>query len=145
MTSVMAVEKTYDIPSVGCLLGSAYQRLTSQLEAALKRDGLKISTAEYMILRALYFRDGLQQCEIAEMIGKDKSSICRSVSSLVRKGLVFTNPVSYKCIQVFITDEARNIKPRIMKIARRRDEALRELASESEISNFTRILKAIVM
>lgn len=132
------------MPYVGCLVGSAFQKLTSQLDEALKQDGIGISSAEYMILRALYFRDGLQQCEIVEMIGKDKSSICRSVGSLAAKGLVDTQQVSYKCIRVSLTDKARCIRPKIMKIARERNNALQSLAAEKDIEVFIRVLKAIV-
>ena len=140
----MENEKTYDMPYVGCLMGSAFQRLTVQLEAALKREGLGITAAEYMILRALYSRDGLQQCEIVDMIGKDKSSICRSVSALAKKNLVNTEPVSYKCIRVWLTEKARKIQPQVMLIAAERHQALLNLATSKDIEAFVRVLKAIV-
>ncbi|MDE7347425.1 MAG: MarR family transcriptional regulator [Muribaculaceae bacterium] len=137
-------EKTYDMPYVGCLMGSAFQRLTVQLEAALKRVGLGITAAEYMIIRALYSRDGLQQCEIVDMVGKDKSSICRSVAALAKKALVRTEPVSYKCIRVWLTDKAREIQPSVMQIATERHQALLNLATRKDIEAFVRVLKAIV-
>lgn len=140
----MENEKTYDMPYVGCLLGAAFQRLTTQLEAVLKREGLGITSAEYMILRALYSRDGLQQCEIVDMIGKDKSSICRSVSALAKKKLVNTEPVSYKCIKVWLTDKAQEIRPQIMQIAAERHQALLDLASTKDIEVFVKVLKAIL-
>ena len=140
----MENEKTYDMPYVGCLIGSAFQRLTVLLEAALKREGLGISAAEYMILRALYSRDGLQQCEIVDMVGKDKSSICRSVSALAKKELVRTEPVSYKCIRVWLTDKARDISQKVMQIADERHNALLNLAAPKEIDAFVKVLKAIV-
>lgn len=140
----MESEKTYDMPYVGCLIGSAFQRLTVQLEATLKREGLGITSAEYMILRALYSQDGLQQCEIVNMIGKDKSSICRSVSALAKKGLVSIESVSYKCIRVWLTDNAREIQPLIMQIAVERHQALLNLAPGKDIEAFVRVLKAIM-
>ena len=140
----MENEKTYDMPYVGCMMGSAFQRLTLQLEAALKREGLGITSAEYMILRALYSRDGLQQCEIVDLVGKDKSSICRSVSALAKKDLVITEPVSYKCIRVWLTDKAREIQPKVMQIAEERHKALLKLAHQKDIEAFVRVLKAIM-
>ena len=136
--------KTYGMPYVGCLMGTAFQRLTTQLEAVLKREGLSITSAEYMILRALYSRDGLQQCEIVEMVGKDKSSICRSVASLVKKGFVNTETLSYKCIRVWLTDKAMETEPLIMRIATERHQALLDLAPEKDIDTFVRVLKAII-
>lgn len=132
------------MPCAGCLMGSAFQKLTVELEAALKREGLGITSAEYMILRALYSRDGLQQCEIVDMVGKDKSSICRSVSTLAKKDLVRTEPVSYKCIRVWLTDKARVIQARVMRIADERHQALLNLATPKDIDAFVRVLKAIM-
>ncbi len=139
----MEDKMTYGMPYVGCLVGAAFQKMVSQLDAALKREGLEITAGEYMILRGLYSQDGLQQCEICDMVGKDKASICRSVSALNKKGLIRTEPVSHKCIRVWLTDKAQEIKPLIMKIADERHQALRALASEAEIEVFTKILKSI--
>lgn len=140
----MENEKTYNTPYVGCLMGAAFQRLNNQLEDTLKRVGVGITAAEYMILRALYSRDGLQQCEIVEIVGKDKSSICRSVSALAKKGLVRTEAVSYKCIRVWLTEKAREIEPKVMKTADERHQALLKLASPKDIGAFVRVLKAII-
>ena len=125
-------------------MGTAFQRLTSQLEKALKESGLDITASEYMIMRALYSSDGLQQCEIADMVGKDKGSISRSVSGLVRKGLVRTEQVSYKCCKVWITEAAVAIRGEVMEIAARRHKALLCLASEKDIETFVRVLNKIV-
>lgn len=140
----MADKKTYELPYLGCLVGTAFQKMISQLEAALKQEGLRVSAGEYMILRSLYFRDGLQQCEICDMVGKDKASICRSVSALDKKGLIKLEPVSHKCIRVWLTAKANEIRPLIMKIAYDRHKALLSLTTEKEIEIFTKILKSIV-
>ena len=92
----MEDKSTYRSPYLGCLVGAAYQKMTSELEIALKRERLSITVGEYMILRALYSHNQLQQCEICQMVGKDKASICRSVSALKKKGLVKTETVSHK-------------------------------------------------
>ncbi|MDE6697839.1 MAG: MarR family winged helix-turn-helix transcriptional regulator [Muribaculaceae bacterium] len=140
----MEDKNIYGSPYLGCLVGAAYQKMTSELEIALKRENLSITAAEYMILRALYSHDQLQQCEICEMVGKDKASISRSVSVLKKKGLVKTEIVSYKCIRVSTTDKAKEIEPLIMKVAYERHQALLSLASEKDIYVFTKILKSII-
>ncbi len=140
----MEDRKTYEMPYVGCLVGAAFQKMISQLDTALKQEGIAITAAEYMILRALYSRDGLQQCEICDMVGKDKASICRSVSALDKKELIKTEQVSHKCIRVWLTEKAQEIRPRIMKIADDRHKALLSLASKAEIEIFTKILISIV-
>lgn len=135
---------TYNTPYIGCLLGTAYQRLISMLEKALREAKLDITAGEYLILRALYSRDGLQQCEIADMVGKDKGAISRTVSAMVRKCLVQTEAVSYKCTRVWVTEKGRAIENKVLEIADLRHKALLTLAPESDIEAFIGVLKKIV-
>ena len=83
---------TYSGPNVGCLLGTAYQTLLSELTDSLDRKGLDITTSEYLVMRALYSNDGLQQCEIAALLGKDKGAISRCVKNLEIRQKEFRNP-----------------------------------------------------
>ena len=135
---------TYRMPCVGCLIGTAFQRLTTQLETALKAAGLKITSAEYMILRALYSQDGLQQCEIAGMVGKDKASVSRSVTALAGKELVRSEQISHKCCRVWLTAKGREIEIRIMTIADERHKALTDLVSREDLEAFQRVLNSII-
>ena len=135
--------RTYATPALGCLVGTAYQTMVRQLSAELKKAGLDISASEYLVLRSLYYKDGSQQCEIAEMVGKDKASVCRSVAGLEKKELVTTESVSYKCLRVYLTGKAREIGPRIMAVAESRHRALTELATADEIEAFTKVLRRI--
>lgn len=109
----------YEMPNVGCMMGAAYQTLVRHLANELQKAGLKITPSEYLIIRSLYTRDGMQQCEIADMIGKDKGAISRGVSSLLKKGLVTTECVSHKCIRVYISETGRKIETQVMGVADR--------------------------
>lgn len=133
----------YSMPNLGCLLGTAYQRLLSQLAAALAEAGLDITTSEYLILRALYTSDGMQQCDIASLISKDKGAVSRCVAAMVRKGLVVTEPVSYKCLRVFLSEKGRQIEPAVMKVSEARHQALVSLVSPGELDVFVKVLNLI--
>ncbi len=135
---------TYNDPALGCLLGTAYQRLLSLLAASLKEAGLEITTSEYLVLRALYSTDGIQQCEIADKVGKDKASICRCVTALVQKGLVRTESVSHKCQRVYLTEKARDMQAAVMEVARKRHQSLMKVTSPEDLATLERVLKEIV-
>ena len=132
------------MPNVGCMVGTAYQVLVARLGEILDKSGLGISVPEYMVLRALYTKDGMQQCEIGEMIGKDKAAICRTVKAMGKKGLVRTEPVSHKCLKVYIADKGSAIKPEIFKIADWRHQALVRLVTTDELAIFEKVLKKII-
>ena len=137
-------ETTYEGPATGCLLGSANQKLLTQLTEALSAGGLDLSSAEYLVLRALYWRKGLQQCDICDMIGRDKAGVCRCVASLARKGLVSTESVSHKCLKVYLTVEAERIRPKVMKVAQERHAALAAKLSPEEMDALHNILTKII-
>ncbi|MDE6556300.1 MAG: MarR family winged helix-turn-helix transcriptional regulator [Duncaniella sp.] len=137
-------KKIYGMPNLGCMIGTAYQRLVSQLSEVLKESGIPITPPEYLVLRALYEKDGMQQCEIGDMIGKDKSAICRSVAGLVRKGIVTTEAVSHKCIRVWLTDAGKNYKGDIMSIAEHQHDTLVGVCTPEEFRIFSNVLRKII-
>lgn len=132
------------MPNLGCLLGAAYQVQVSRLSEILTASGLEITVPEYMVLRALFTRDGMQQCEIGEMIGKDKAAICRTVKAMEKKNLVRTEPVSRKCLKVHLTDRGRQMKPVIGKIAEDRQATLEKVLSPNEVTALETALKKIL-
>ena len=140
----MKEKTTYGMPNTGCLLGSADQTLLTELGDALKKAGLDVTPPEYIILRALYTKDGMQQCEISDLIGKDKGAVSRCVSALLKKGLVYTVPVSYKCVRIFVSEKGREIEPVIMAVAKSRHSVLEDLISPEEFEIFTKVLQLII-
>ena len=136
--------KTYGMPNVGCLLGTAFQSQLARLANELTDAGLDITTNEYLILRVLYNGDGLQQCEIAELISKDKASVCRCISAMVRKGLVTTEAVSHKCLKVYLSPVGKKIEPDVMKIADKLHKAFTSVATPEEIETFVSVLNKLI-
>ncbi len=132
------------MPNTGCMIGTAYQTLISKLSETLSAYGLNLTPPEYMLLRALYTCEGMQQCELATMIGKDKGAVCRCVAAMVKKGLVSTESVSHKCLRVYVTPLGRDIEPKVMAVAKERHEALTSLLTPEEMTTFDIVLKKII-
>ena len=137
-------EVNIDAPALGCKIGRAYQIMLGQLVSALKEVGLNITTSEYLVLRAVYAREGLQQCEIVDMVGKDKAAVCRCVAGMVKKELLSVQPVSHKCLRVYLTEKSRRMKAKIMEVASIRHKALEDITTPGELEIFTNILENII-
>lgn len=118
--------------------------MLSQLAKALKEAGLDITTSEYLVIRAVYRTPGAQQCEIADLVGKDKAAVCRCVAVLEKKGLLRTESVSHKCLKVYPSEMGRQMEPRIMEVAAKRHKALLNITTPVELEIFTRILDKII-
>ncbi|MDE7413473.1 MAG: MarR family transcriptional regulator [Muribaculaceae bacterium] len=141
----MKNEKAHiDSPALGCKIGRAYQILLSHLASALKKAGLNITTSEYLVLRAVYSKEGMQQCEIADMVGKDKAAICRCVAGLVKKELLAVEAISHKCLRVYLTEKSRKMEAGIMEVATLRHKALEDITTPGELQIFTHILDNII-
>lgn len=132
------------MPNMGCLLGLAYQTEYSSLEATLKSEGVEISAPEYLVLRVIFNHEGLQLCEIGDILGKDKGAISRCVSALVRKQLVRTESVSHKCLRAYTSSKGEVLKPKILKVAALRQSELAEKLSEDEMQQLKTILTKII-
>lgn len=141
---MMKTKGKIDSPALGCKVGRAYQIMLGQLSKALMEAGLDITTSEYLVLRVIFSNPGSQQCEIADMVGKDKAAVCRCVAGLEKKGLVSTECVSHKCLRIYPTGRANLLKPRIMEVAAIRHKALMDLTTPSELEIFNRILDNII-
>ncbi|MDE7460933.1 MAG: MarR family transcriptional regulator [Paramuribaculum sp.] len=135
---------TYSMPNLGCMIGTVYQMMLIRLSQILNQKGLDVTTGEYLVLRALYASDGMQQCEIATLIGKDKSAVCRTVTNMVMKGLVRTESVSHKCLKVYVAPKGREIEPLIMEAARERHKALTDLLTPEELKVFSTTLEKLI-
>ena len=134
----------YGIPNLGCLLGIVYQHQLALLGETLKECGVDVTPAEYLVMRVLYKSNGLQQCEIADTLGKDKAVICRTVKTLESKGLVTTEAVSHKCLKVFVSARGEELKSAIMAVARKRHDALADVLSPHELASLSSILNKLL-
>lgn len=135
---------TIEAPALGCLIGKAYQTLLNQLASALSDAGLDLTTSEYLIMRTLYGSDGMRQCDVARMLGKDKAAVCRSIASLEKKGWVRTDAVSHKCLRVHLEAKALELEADVMAVARIRHQALEAIVTPRELAVFHRILNTII-
>ncbi len=134
----------YGIPNLGCLLGLAYQTEISRLNAKLAAADSGITPAEYLILRILYTRGATQQCDISRILGKDKASVNRSIHSLVKKGLVNSDAVSYKCCMVSLTGAGESMRPEILEIAQRCHNDIAARLTPRQMDTLREILERII-
>ncbi len=132
------------MPNIGCLIGAAYQQQLSGLSAALAAKGLDITPMEYLVLRCLYTHDGMQQCDISTLIGKDKAGVSRCISAMERKGLVRVEAVSHKCRRIWLADHGTAIEPMIMQVAADRHQTLTDIINPDDMETFVSVLKLIL-
>lgn len=132
-----------DFYSLGLLTGMASLALSKALNAALLENNIDLPHSQFVVLRILYFHDGMSQLDIANMVSKDAAAIKRTVDNLENKGLAVRKQVRTLKNSVCITDKGRELMPQVLKIADKIiEEALNGFSEESKEQLFS-MLKMI--
>jgi len=118
----------------------------SQIHIAKKLGAYNIGSGQFSFLMALYHCDGVSQESIAKTLRVDKATTARAIKKLIETGYVFKerNPLDKRMYQVFLTERAKKIKPKIVKILSEWTEFLRSDFTKEERVLFTKLLKKIV-
>lgn len=101
-----------------------------------------ITIAEYPILIHLFSKDGVTQNELAKAAALDKSSVTRSVQSLLNHGYIERkkNNPDKRCNCIYLTEKGRNTQPLIEKIIREWDSILTDCLTGEEKDEAYRLL-----
>jgi len=112
--------------------------LSKSLNTAISADGIDLPHSQFIVLRCLYYNDGISQFDIANLLSKDAAAIKRTVDLLEEKRLVVRKQIRALKNSVCITDKGRELMPRGLKIAEQvMDEALNGIGKKHQNLLFT--------
>ncbi|MDR3061546.1 MAG: MarR family transcriptional regulator [Dysgonamonadaceae bacterium] len=101
------------------------------MNSTLKKKGIDLPHSQFVVLRCLFFNDGLSQLEIAKLLSKDAAAIKRTVDNLEQKGLVIRTQVRTLKNSICVTNEGHELMPRVLTIAQEvTDKALQGIDDE---------------
>lgn len=106
-----------DFYSLGLLVSRASVALAKALNQAITAGGIDLPQSQFIVLRCVYFKDGLSQLEIAHILSKDAAAIKRTVDNLEEKGLVVRKQVRTLKNAVCITEKGTELMPQLLQIA----------------------------
>lgn len=120
-----------DFYSLGLLVSRASVALAKALNQAIIVGGIDLPQSQFIVLRCVYFKDGLSQLEIAHILSKDAAAIKRTVDNLEEKGLVVRKQVRTLKNAVCITEKGTELMPQLLQIADKTiEEALQGINSK---------------
>lgn len=103
--------------SLGFLLNRASVSLAKSLNSKLAKEKIDLPHSQFIVLRCLYFKDGISQLDIANLLSKDAAAIKRTIDNLEKKGFVRRQPVRNLKNNIYITQEGKSIMPAVIEIA----------------------------
>ena len=126
--------------SIGRLI--SYIHRYSQIHIAKELGAYNIGSGQFSFLMALYHNDGVSQESIAKALRVDKATTARAIKKLMEEGYVYKerNPLDKRVYKVFLTERAKKIKPKIIKILSEWTEFLLSDYTKEERELFTKLL-----
>lgn len=132
-----------NIDTLGYYVNRAFFALIKLLNKEIKESGLKFQHSDFVILKILITIGGASQSQIANILGKERSAISRSLASLEEEGYILREQVDGKTNLVTLSEKGKEIVPLINDIGNRVSElgfkGLSKRSRESMINNLTKI------
>lgn len=134
-----------DIHTLGYYLDRALCVMIKCLNKELKEYKLGFQHSDFTILKVLSQGSGISQTELAKILGKEKSGIGRSLSSLEREGYIYRSRINRCKNEVYLSEKGKQIIPLLDEIADKvTDKAFRgfsEMQRKEMMKNLTIIYK----
>ena len=114
-------------------------------DALLKLAGVSLDRALLPLLVRLDRRGPIGIGELAEICGRDHTTISRQIAKLVRMGLVArrTGDEDSRVREAFVTDEGRSVARVLDRVRDRRMTTVLALWSEEDVSDLARLLRRL--
>jgi DNA-binding MarR family transcriptional regulator len=110
-----------------------------------KAAGEDFTTAIGFVLININSKEGTPATKIAPMMGLETRSLTRMLKNMEEKGLIFKKPdlVDKRSVRIFLTEEGKRKKEISINTIREFNEQIREVVSESELTNFFKVFEKI--
>ena len=102
--------------SIGLLLSRASIALSKAMNHAILQYGIDLPHSQFIVLRCLYYNNGISQLDIANLLPKDAAAIKRTVDQLEKKGFVERKHIRNLKNSVCITSKGKEFMPKLLKI-----------------------------
>ncbi len=110
-----------------------------------KAAGEGFTTAIGFVLISINSKEGTPATKIAPMMGLETRSLTRMLKNMEEKGLIFKKPdlVDKRSVRIFLTEEGKRKKEISINTIREFNEQIREVVSESELTDFFKVFEKI--
>ena len=82
-------------PSLVAQIGALYHRIYKECDRIFRENGLPLQMDQIPVLMSLYYSGGASQNTIGIALARDKASVNRTISVLLKKGLVKVIPDTF--------------------------------------------------
>lgn len=74
------------------LISETHKQAADEVNRIFREKGFKVSVEQFAVLAVLWYQNGANQKYIAEQINRDKTTVSRTVATMIRSGLLMKAP-----------------------------------------------------
>lgn len=133
-------------PSLVAQIGALYNRIFKECGKIFQEHGFPLEMDQVPVLMMLYYSGGASQKAAGASLGRDKASINRTVSFLLKKGLVkvIQDTVDKRKTCVELTTSGENLAKQANTILEKFDAVLSAELTEEQRKNFNKTMLKLI-
>ena len=95
------------------------KRFSDQLSRAFKLNGFDITSEQFTVLTVLWYQDGIPQQQIAKTIERDKTTVSRVLSSMIRRDLIKREDAEADRREkhIYLTEKGKAIQKELIRLS----------------------------
>lgn len=105
-----------EIQAIGYYLNRTFCMVVKLLNKELREANLDLQHAEFSIIRVLTEIGGMSQSQLAQILGKERSGVGRTISSLEKKGYISRDSLNGSTNLITLTEKGRELAPVINEV-----------------------------
>jgi DNA-binding MarR family transcriptional regulator len=104
--------------NIAYLIGDIEHRAYLQITQIFRENKVIPTIEQFTVLSVLWYQDGLKQQELAERLNRDKTTITRVISNMVKQNLVVKVPdkTDGRAYMIYLTHFGRQLQEKLMLI-----------------------------
>jgi len=129
--------------SLGCLTNHAAYAARTYLTRQLALNGIDMTIEQFKVMVVLWQEKSSTQQNIADFVGKDKTSVTRLIAGLEKRSLIqrVTDKTDKRCNLVTLTAQGVALEKPTMEVLTRANDALHKEFNPEELAITLRVLK----
>lgn len=133
--------------SLGCLTNLSAMAARNYLSRQLTSNGIDMTIEQFKVMVVLWKEGSSTQQNIADFVGKDKTSVTRLIAGLEKRSLIERSTACQdkRCNHVTLTPQGTALEKPTMEILKQANESLQKFFKPEELAITLRVLKQMCL
>lgn len=131
--------------SIGCIVHNTYWSMNTYLGKLFKVNGIDLTAEQFKVMLFLWKKEFGSQQDIADLLGKDKTTITRLLEGLEKRGFILrqADKIDKRSKRVIATKAGKLLEEIVMPLIIQSSERITSQFTSQEIEITKKVLKSL--